>query len=163
MKSLFSQSALFFPQFWVFEAIFEARGQNFQIFKNSVCTFYCIQNDHLNPTISMQKSVWKTDHPGSRYLRKTKWGCSLVWQISRPRVVRKQIWVGQQLARAISIRAVDWQWCTWSLQMTFFSFRFFSVFPPLSTLLIGVLSAQIKKLIVWKLTGVPKIMGYTLF
>ena len=67
MKSLFSQSALFFPQFWVFEAIFEARGQNFLILKNSVCIFYCTQNDRLDPTISMQKSVWKTDHPGPRY------------------------------------------------------------------------------------------------
>ena len=47
MKSLFSQSALFSPQFWVFEAIFEARGQNFPFLKNSVCTFYCTQNDRF--------------------------------------------------------------------------------------------------------------------
>ena len=47
MKSIFSQSALVFPQFWVFEATFEARGQNLLIFKNSVCTFYCTQNDCL--------------------------------------------------------------------------------------------------------------------
>ena len=36
MKSLFSQSALVSPQFWVFEVIFEARRQNLLIFKNSV-------------------------------------------------------------------------------------------------------------------------------
>ena len=57
MKSLFPQSALFSPQFWVFEAIFEARGQNFPFFENSVCSFYCTQNDRLDPTVSMQKSV----------------------------------------------------------------------------------------------------------
>ena len=74
MKSHFSQSGQVFPQFWVFEAIFEARGKNFRIFKNSVCTFYCTQNDRLNPTVSMQKSVWKTDHPRPRYLWKNKIG-----------------------------------------------------------------------------------------
>ena len=57
MKSLFSQSGQVFLQFWVFEAIFEARGKNLRIFKNSVCTFYCTQNDCLDPTVSMQKSV----------------------------------------------------------------------------------------------------------
>ena len=70
MKSHFSQSGQVFPQFWVFEAIFEARGKNLRIFKNSFCTFYCTQNDRLDPTVSMQKSVWKTDHPGPRYLQK---------------------------------------------------------------------------------------------
>ena len=80
MKSLFSQSALVFRQFKLFEATFEARGQNLLIFKNSVCTFYCTQNERLHPTVSMQKSVWKTDHHGPRYLRKTKWGCRLVWR-----------------------------------------------------------------------------------
>ena len=69
MKSLFSQLALFFPQFWVFEAIFEAHGQNFLIFKNSICTFYCTQNDRLDPTVSMQKLVWKSDHRGPRNLQ----------------------------------------------------------------------------------------------
>jgi len=57
MKSHFSQSGQVFPQFWVFEAIFEARGKNLRIFKNSVCTFYCTQNDRLDATVSMQKSV----------------------------------------------------------------------------------------------------------
>ena len=57
MQSLFSQSGQVFPQFWAFEAIFEARRENFQIFKNIDCTFYCTQNDHLDPTVSMQKSV----------------------------------------------------------------------------------------------------------
>ena len=57
MKSQFSQSGQVFPQFWVFEAIFEARGENLRIFKNSVCTFYCTQNDRLDPTVSMQKSA----------------------------------------------------------------------------------------------------------
>ena len=56
-KNLLSQSALVFPQFWVFEAIFEARRQNLPIFKNFICTFYCTQNDRLDPTVSMQKSV----------------------------------------------------------------------------------------------------------
>ena len=69
MKSVFAQLALVFPQFWVFEAIFEARGQNFPIFKNSVCTFYCTQNDRLDPTVSMQKSVWKSDHRRLRNLQ----------------------------------------------------------------------------------------------
>ena len=31
MKSHFSQSGQVFPQFWVFEAIFEARGKNLSI------------------------------------------------------------------------------------------------------------------------------------
>ena len=73
MRCLFSQSALVFPQFWVFEATFEARGQNPLIFKNSVCTFYCTQNDRLDPTVSMQKLVWKTNHPGPRSLQKCFW------------------------------------------------------------------------------------------
>ena len=78
MKSLFAQSGLVFPKFWVFEAIFEACGQNFPIFKNSVCTFYCTLNDRLDLTVSMQKPVWKTEHPGPRYLKnKTKCGCGL--------------------------------------------------------------------------------------
>ena len=96
MKSLFSQLALFFPQFWVFEAIFEARGENFLIFENSICAFYCTQNDRLDPTVSMQKSVWKTDHRGPRNLQNhfSTWHAkpnrNLIFvfcQISRPRVV----------------------------------------------------------------------------
>ena len=54
MKSLFSQSALVFLQFWGFEVIFEARRQNLLIFKNSVCSFYCTQNSRLHPMVSMQ-------------------------------------------------------------------------------------------------------------
>ena len=74
MNSHFAQSGLVFPQFWVFEAIFEVRGQNSQHLYGSVCTFYCTQNDRLNLTVSTQKSVWKTTHPGLRYLRKPIFG-----------------------------------------------------------------------------------------
>ena len=57
MKSHFSQSGQVFQQFWVFEAIFEAPGENVQVFKNFDCTFYGTQNDRLDPTVSMQKSI----------------------------------------------------------------------------------------------------------
>ena len=80
MKGLFSQSALGFTQFWVFESIFEARGKKFPIFKNCVFTFYCTQNDSLDPMVSMQKLVWKTDQPGPRYLQK----CFQTWH-AKPR------------------------------------------------------------------------------
>ena len=50
----FSQLALFFLQFWVFEAIFEARGKNFSISKNSVCTSYCTLSDGFNAKIGLQ-------------------------------------------------------------------------------------------------------------
>ena len=97
MKSLFFQSALVFPQFWVFDTTFEASGQNLPILKNSVCAFYCTQNDRLHPTILMQKSVWKMDHLGQIYLEKcfqtwhAKPNCNPILfftQISQPRVVR---------------------------------------------------------------------------
>ena len=74
MKSHFSQSGQVFPQFWVFEAIFEARGKNLWIFKNSICTFYCTQNNRLDATVLMEKSAWKTDRSWPRYLRKNKMG-----------------------------------------------------------------------------------------
>ena len=48
--------------------------------KNFVCTSDCTRNNHLNPTCSIQKSVWKTNHPGLRYLRTTNLGCGLVWR-----------------------------------------------------------------------------------
>ena len=79
MNSHFAQLGFVFPQFLVFKAIFEVHAQNSQHLFCSVWTFYCTQNDRPNPTVSMQKLVWKTDHPGLRYLRKTKWGCGLVW------------------------------------------------------------------------------------
>ena len=69
MNSHFAQSGLVFPQFWVFEAIFEVRGHNSQHLFCSVCTFYCTQNDRLNLTVSTQKSVWKMMHPDPRYIQ----------------------------------------------------------------------------------------------
>ena len=57
MKSVFAQLALVFPQFWVFEAIFDACGQNCHKLFYSVCTFYCTQNNRLDLTVSTQKSV----------------------------------------------------------------------------------------------------------
>ena len=74
MTSIFAHSIWILQKLSEIEAIFEARGKNLRIFKNSVCTFYCTQNDRLDPTVSMQKSVWKTDRSGPRYLRKTKMG-----------------------------------------------------------------------------------------
>ena len=71
MKSVFAQLALVFPQFWVFEAIFDACGQNFHIFFHSVYTFYCTQNNRPEHTVSTQKSVWKMTQSGLRHLRKT--------------------------------------------------------------------------------------------
>ena len=64
--------SLFFPISSIFSAIlcFWGSGKKFLIFNNSVCTSYCTQNDRLDPTVSMQKSVWKTNHHGSRYLQK---------------------------------------------------------------------------------------------
>ena len=42
---------------------------------HSIRSHRCLnENDRLDPKVSMQKSVWKTDHPGPRYLRKTKMG-----------------------------------------------------------------------------------------
>ena len=70
MNNHFAQSGLVFMQFWVFKAIFEGHGQNSQHLFCSVWTFYCTQNDRLNLTVSTQKSVWKTTHPGLRYLQK---------------------------------------------------------------------------------------------
>ena len=43
MKSLFSQSALVFLQFWVFEAIFEAREQNLPILKTLFVPFIVLK------------------------------------------------------------------------------------------------------------------------
>ena len=62
MKSLFSQSGQVFTQFWVFEAILEARGKFFWSFKNSLWTFYCTQNECLNAMVSMQSRFknWAT-------------------------------------------------------------------------------------------------------
>ena len=48
--------------------------KNFHNFFHSVCVFYCTQHDRLDLTVSTQKSVWKTNHPGLRYLRKTNIG-----------------------------------------------------------------------------------------
>ena len=76
MKSHFAQSGPVFLQFWFFEAIFEVNGQNSQHLFCSVWTFYCTQNDRLNLTVSTHNSVWKTTHPGLRYLRKKT---LLVW------------------------------------------------------------------------------------
>ena len=63
MKSHFSQSGQIFSQFWVFEAIFEARGKNLRIFKNSVCTFFCTQNNRLDLTVLTQKMFFKKEPP----------------------------------------------------------------------------------------------------
>ena len=52
-------SGIVSPQFWGFEAIFEAQRLNFPILNNFICTIYCTQNDCLDPMNSMQKSVWK--------------------------------------------------------------------------------------------------------
>ena len=96
MKSLFSQSALVVPQFWGFEAIFEARGKIFSIFKNSFCNFYCTLNDRLDPTVFNAKIGLKNGPPRAEIFakmflnmaRQTKpqphFGFS---QISRPSVV----------------------------------------------------------------------------
>ena len=52
--------------------LFEACGQNYRIFKNSVSTFYCTLNDCLDHMVSMQKLFWKREYPGPRYLIKKK-------------------------------------------------------------------------------------------
>ena len=45
MKSPFSQSALVFPQFYVFEATFEARGGNLLIFKTPFVPFIVLKTN----------------------------------------------------------------------------------------------------------------------
>ena len=40
-----------------------------------ICDFYCTQNDRLDHTVSTQKTVFKTNHPGRRYSQK----CFLIW------------------------------------------------------------------------------------
>ena len=74
MTSIFAHSIWILQKLSEIEEIFKAHGKNLWILKNSVCTFYCTQNDRLDPMVSMQKSVWKTDHSGLRYLRKPKMG-----------------------------------------------------------------------------------------
>ena len=65
-----------------FPAILGFWGDFWRFLKNfhkhfcSICDFYCTQNDRLDLTVSTQKSVWKTNHPGLRYLQK----CVSTWQ-----------------------------------------------------------------------------------
>ena len=79
MKSLFSQSDQVFPQFLVFEAIFEACGNFFLVLKTLFGPFIVLKTNVSVPWFRC-KIVYKTGHPGPRYLRKTKWGCGLVWR-----------------------------------------------------------------------------------
>ena len=56
-----------FPANYVFLGHFWGTRPNFVIFFQSVCGFYGSQNDRLDYTGSMQKSVWKTEQPSPRY------------------------------------------------------------------------------------------------
>ena len=63
IRSSFPAILGFCGDFWQFL-------KNFQKFFHSICDFYCTQHDRLDLTVSTQKSVWKTNHPGPRYLQK---------------------------------------------------------------------------------------------
>ena len=70
-----------FAQILVFEIDFEDHGWFLSIFQKIVCRFYGNQNECLNLMVSTQKSVWKTNQAGPRYLQKcfVTWGSKPNW------------------------------------------------------------------------------------
>ena len=96
MKSLFSQLALVFPQFWVFEAIFEARGENNRFLKTPFVTLIVLKTTASIPRFQC-KNRFENGPPWAEILAKmflnmacqTKpWPHFVFSQLSRPRVVR---------------------------------------------------------------------------